>query len=144
MVVEGTSEVSPSNATAWREYEFRGKPTDMRRRPPQVAPYHLRLDWLMWFAAMSSYRQHPWFINFVAKLLANDRQVLGLLKSNPFPQSPPRLVRASLFEYHFANAQTRRPTGNWWVRRRVGEWFPAVSLDTPSFHRILEQEGWLN
>src|SRR4029453_12182497 len=27
---------------------------DPRRRPRQVAPYHLRLDWLAWFAAMSS------------------------------------------------------------------------------------------
>ena len=35
----------------WREYEFKGKPGDPQRRPPQLAPYHLRLDWLMWFAA---------------------------------------------------------------------------------------------
>ena len=59
-------------ATKWREYEFKGKPGDVDYVPPQIAPYHLRLDWLMWFAAMSSYQDYPWFVNFVAKLLEGD------------------------------------------------------------------------
>ena len=68
--------------------------------PPQIAPYHLRLDWLMWFAAMSSYPDHPWFVNFMAKLLEGDKPVLSLLKSNPFRGSraevcPRRTVRVS-------------------------------------------------
>jgi hypothetical protein len=111
--------------------------------PPQVAPYHLRLDWLMWFAAMSSYRDHPWFINFVAKLLRNDKPVLGLLKSNPFPDAPPKFVRAELWEYHFASPETREKTGAWWVRTNEGLWFPPVSMQTPAFRRILMDQGWL-
>jgi hypothetical protein len=143
IVVEGTSEAVITPATQWKEYEFRGKPTDVKRMPPQIAPYHLRLDWLMWFAAMSDYQQHPWFVNFVAKLLQNDRPVLGLLKSNPFPNTAPKYVRAELFEYRFADRETRRNTGQWWVRTRVGDFFPPMSLDNPAFYRILEEQGWL-
>jgi hypothetical protein len=143
IVVEGTDELIVTGETKWREYEFRAKPGDPLRLPPQVAPYHLRLDWLMWFAAMSSYTDYPWFVNFVAKLLENDKPVLGLLKSNPFPHHAPKFVRAELYEYHFANPETRKRTGQWWVRTLVGPWFPAVSLESPGFRRILQQQGWL-
>jgi len=143
VVVEGTSDAVVTGATGWKEYEFKGKPNDVTRMPPQIAPYHLRLDWLMWFAAMSSYRQHPWFVNFMAKLLENDRPVLGLLKSNPFPGEAPKFVRAELYEYHFANPETRRRTGQWWVRSLAGQYFPAVSLENQSFRHILQEQGWL-
>jgi len=143
VVVEGTVDAAISPATQWKEYEFRGKPNDVMRMPPQIAPYHLRLDWLMWFAAMSSYEEHPWFVNFMAKLLENDRPVLSLLKSNPFPDGAPKFVRAELYEYHFANPETHRRTGAWWERTRAGSYFPTVSLDNPSFRRVLQQQGWL-
>src|SRR5579885_1362696 len=72
IVVQGTDEAVLTASTQWRAYEFKGKPGDPSRRPPQIAPYHLRLDWLMWFAAMSSYRRHPWFVHFLGKLLEGD------------------------------------------------------------------------
>jgi hypothetical protein len=143
IVVEGTSDAVITPATEWKEYEFRGKPNDPTRMPPQIAPYHLRLDWLMWFAAMSDYQQHPWFVNFVAKLLENDQPVLGLLKSNPFPDAAPKYVRAELFEYRFADSDTRRNTGQWWTRKLVGDFFPPISLDNQAFHQILVEQGWL-
>ncbi len=46
-----TDEAGVTDDTRWREYEFIGKPGDVNHTPPQIAPYHLRLDWLMWFAA---------------------------------------------------------------------------------------------
>ena len=143
VVVEGTREAVVTSATQWKEYEFKGKPGDVMRRPPQIAPYHLRLDWLMWFAAMSSYREHPWFVNFMAKLLENDHEVLGLLENNPFDGEPPRFVRARRFEYHFADPETRRRTGQWWVRTEAGEYFPAVSVQNESFRAVLRDQGWL-
>ena len=88
-------------STEWREYAFRGKPGDIRRRPPQFAPYHLRLDWLMWFAAMSSPMDHEWFVPFVIKLLEADRPTLRLLRVDPFAGEAPRYVRARLYRYHF-------------------------------------------
>jgi hypothetical protein len=143
VVVEGTADNVLTPSTHWKEYEFKGKPTDPARMPPQIAPYHLRLDWLMWFAAMSKYYEQPWFVNMMAKLLENDRPLLGLLKSNPFPDRPPKYVRAELYEYHFASPRTRRETGHWWVRTLAGPYFPAVSLDDSSLLQLLRRQGWM-
>ncbi|MBV9034359.1 MAG: lipase maturation factor family protein, partial [Acidobacteriaceae bacterium] len=132
-----------TSATKWREYEFKGKPGAVTQFPPQIAPYHLRLDWLMWFAAMGNYQNYPWFVNFVAKLLEGDQQVLSLLRENPFPDGPPRFVRARFYEYHFTTPEERKRTGAWWKRTEEGSYFPAVSLDTPGFRRILQSQGWL-
>jgi hypothetical protein len=138
IVVEGSPD-----GTNWLAYEFKGKPGDPLRMPPQVAPYHLRLDWLMWFAAMSDYMDHPWFVHFLEKLLQGDQATLGLLKTNPFPGHPPHYIRADLYEYHFATPDERKSTGAWWKRRRTGAYFPPVSLDMPEFHQLLRQAGWL-
>lgn len=54
IVLEGTDEERVTERTHWKEYEFRGKPGNPLRMPPLIAPYHLRLDWLMWFEAMPS------------------------------------------------------------------------------------------
>ena len=142
IVVEGTDDGLPTPATRWREYEFRGKPTATWRRPPQVAAYHLRLDWLMWFAAMSDYSQHPWFVHFMGKLLDGDPATLSLLKGNPFPERPPRYVRAELYRYEFTSAEERRASGQWWKRQYAGEYFPAVSKETVGMRRIFEEMGW--
>ncbi len=79
IVIEGTDEETPTDGTVWREYEFKGKPGDVTGRPAQIAPYHLRLDWLMWFAAMSSARDYPWFPVLLRRLLEGDAAVAGLL-----------------------------------------------------------------
>jgi hypothetical protein len=128
IVIEGTDDPSPTERSAWRAYEFKGKPGDPSRRPPQVAPYHLRLDWLMWFAAMSTPNEHPWFSALLVKLLQGDAATLGLLRSNPFPDRPPRYIRARFYEYHFTTREERRRTGAWWTRTLKGSYFPAVSL----------------
>jgi len=143
VIVEGTEDKVLTPTTRWREYQFKGKPGDPGYRPPQIAPYHLRLDWLMWFAAMSTYEDYPWFINFVAKLLQGDQETLGLLRINPFTTKPPRYVRASLYEYHFTSPEEHRKNGLWWTRSFSRSYFPAVSLDTPGFRQVLESQGWL-
>jgi hypothetical protein len=128
VVVEGTLDAEITPSTEWREYEFKGKPGDPRRWPPQVAPYHLRLDWLMWFAAMSPAFGESWFMPFIVKLLLNDRATLGLLRRNPFPDAPPTFIRASLYRYRFTTWSEQRQTGAWWVRRRLGVYFQPVRL----------------
>ena len=142
VVVEGTEDDVITSGTKWREYEFKGKPGDLRKMPPQIAPYHLRLDWLMWFAAMGSYQQYPWFVNLLAKFLQNDRDVLSLIRIDPFPDRPPHYVRATLYEYHFTTPQEHKQTGAWWKRTETGPYFPAVSLNTAGFRRVLESQGW--
>jgi hypothetical protein len=127
IVVEGTDDAELTDRTVWREYEFRGKPGDAFRRAPQLAPYHLRLDWLMWFAAMDSPENHPWFTAFIVKLLEGNPSTLSLLRVNPFPDHPPRVIRAELFSYRFTTPDERRRTGQWWIREPIGYYFPPVS-----------------
>jgi hypothetical protein len=112
-----------------KAYDYKGKPGDPRRRPPQVAPYHLRLDWLMWFAAMSSPLQHRWFPALLVRLLEGDAATLKLLRHNPFPEHPPRYVRAQLYRYRLATRREVRATGVWWPRTLVGEYVRPVTLD---------------
>jgi hypothetical protein len=142
IVVQGTSDEVITPSTRWLEYEFKGKPTDVSRCPPQVAPYHLRLDWLMWFAAMDDYRNYPWFFHFMAKLLENDRDTLSLIKTNPFPNQPPKWVKAELFEYHFTTPDQRRQSGNWWVRTYTRQYLAAISLNGTNLKSILRDQGW--
>lgn len=129
VVVEGTLDDDPGPASAWREYGFRGKPGDVRRLPRQYAPYHLRLDWLMWFLALGSSAQLRWFVPFLGKLLEADRPTLRLLAHDPFDGARPRWVRARLYRYRFATPAERRATRQRWVRTDDGLMIDAVSLE---------------
>jgi hypothetical protein len=142
IVIEGTEDAVSTPSTRWREYEFKGKPGDPARLPPQIAPYHLRLDWLMWFAAMGTYTRHPWFLHLLAKLLQGDRATLRLLRANPFAGRPPRQIRALLYRYQFATTEDRKRTGLWWKRESVGMYFPAVSLQSESLRVLMDHMGW--
>jgi lipase maturation factor len=128
IVIEGTRDPVPTDRTEWREYEFKGKPGDPRRRPRQFAPYHLRLDWLMWFAALSPRYADPWLPRFLDALLRQDRHVLALLRSNPFPDAPPTLVRAQLYRYRYTSWPELRATGAWWERTFRREYLAPVTL----------------
>ncbi|MFC5723381.1 lipase maturation factor family protein [Streptomyces gamaensis] len=128
VVVEGTDAKTLGPETVWREYGFKGKPGDVRRMPRQFAPYHLRLDWLMWFAGISPGYAQPWFGPFVERLLTGDRATLRLLRHNPFPDHPPTYVRARLYLYRFTTWRELRATGAWWHRTHAGEFLPPVAL----------------
>ncbi|MFJ4466455.1 lipase maturation factor family protein [Streptomyces sp. NPDC089424] len=129
VVVEGTADDVPREDSDWREYAFKGKPGDPRRWPRQFAPYHLRLDWLMWFAALSPSYASPWFGAFVERLLENDRDTLRLLRHSPFPaDAPPRFVRARLFRYRYTTWRELRETGACWDRTFVREYLPPTRL----------------
>lgn len=129
IVIEGTDETTVTPETKWREYEFKGKPGDPKRLPAQFAPYHLRLDWLMWFQAFNPPgRYEQWFVRFLEKLLQGDREVLALLRHNPFPDKPPRFLRAHYYLYRFTTPKERKETGAWWKRELVAEYLPPASL----------------
>ncbi|MEV4610995.1 lipase maturation factor family protein [Kitasatospora sp. NPDC049258] len=127
VVLEGTDEQAVDADTRWREYGFKGKPGEPRRLPRQFAPYHLRLDWLLWFAAISPSYAGPWFDSFVARLLVNDRDTLALLRHNPFPGAPPTFVRARLYRYRFTSWSELRAGEGWWHRTPVHEYLRPVS-----------------
>ncbi|HWX22980.1 MAG TPA: lipase maturation factor family protein [Candidatus Binatia bacterium] len=123
IIVEGSND-----GVTWLAYEFKYKPGDVKGRLQFVEPHQPRLDWQMWFAALGNYRENPWFVNFCVRLLQGSPEVLGLLKRNPFPASPPRYIRAVLYEYHFTSFAERRRTGAWWRREPKGEYLPVMSL----------------
>ena len=124
IVIEGSED-----GTDWLAYEFKWKPGDVKRAPGWVAPHQPRLDWQMWFAALGTYQQNPWFERFVIQLLRNSPDVTNLLERNPFPQSPPRYIRAILYDYHFTTTAERNVTGAWWKREERGIYLPRVSLN---------------
>lgn len=140
VVIQGTTDAQLGEKTRWREYEFKCKPGDPRRRPCVLSPYHLRLDWQIWFAAMSDYRREPWLVHLVYKLLLADPGALGLLGRNPFPGERPTFVRAELFEYEFTGWGD--DSGDWWKRRRIGQYFPPVSARNPALLNVLRSFGW--
>ncbi|MDB5031417.1 lipase maturation factor family protein [Mucilaginibacter sp.] len=141
VVFEGTMDELPDEKTNWKPYIYKGLPVLLNQRPPQIAPYQLRLDWQMWFAAMSSADQYPWTYNLVWKLLHNDPGAMSLFAGNPFPGKPPRYIRAVLYRYKFASPGN--PQGLWWTREQVGEWIPAISADNPRLIKFLEYEKWI-
>lgn len=141
VVFEGTLDEDSSDRAAWKPYIYKGLPVALDQRPPQIAPYQLRLDWQMWFAAMSVPDAYPWTFHLVWKLLHNDPGAVGLFAGNPFPERPPRYIRAVLYRYRFAGPG--HPQGLWWHRQRVGSWLPALSVDDPRLLRFLESEGWI-
>lgn len=140
VILLGTDGVPTDGKVRWREYEFKCKPGDIHRRPCVVAPYQLRIDWQIWFAAMSSYDREPWLLHLVYKLLQGDRGALSLLANNPFPEGAPKHIRAELFEYHFTSFKNR--ADGWWTRRRLETYLPPVSLETPELREFIAGQGW--
>jgi predicted DCC family thiol-disulfide oxidoreductase YuxK len=123
IVVQGSND-----GVHWSDYEFKYKPGSLNKRPAFVAPFQPRLDWQMWFAALGSIDQNPWFQNFCFRLLQGSPEVTVLLQKNPFPDKPPRYIRAELYNYQFTNFAERSVTGAWWKREPIGEYLPPVSL----------------
>ncbi|MDB6032152.1 MAG: hypothetical protein JWM16_2490 [Verrucomicrobiales bacterium] len=113
----------------WMPYEFKYKPGALNKRPSFVEPHQPRLDWQMWFAALGTYRGNPWFVQFCRRLLQGNPEVLNLLATNPFPNGPPKVLRAKVYEYHFTNWAERQKTGQWWKREEQGLYLPTITLE---------------
>ncbi|HWF47347.1 MAG TPA: lipase maturation factor family protein [Bryobacteraceae bacterium] len=125
IIIEGSDD-----GETWREYSFPYKPGQLHRGLPWVAPYQPRLDWQMWFAALGSYPESPWFAGLARGLLVGDPAILGLLNPPPFAR-PPHYLRALLYDYQFTTPAERSRTGAVWRRELKGVWFPASSLRVP-------------
>jgi hypothetical protein len=139
LVFEGTMDETITPETKWSAYAFKCQPGDPARRPCWMSPYHYRLDWLLWFAAMGSPREYPWAVHLVWQLLCADPGALGLLAEDPFHGRPPRHIRVDLYRY------TLTPLGEkvWWRRTRLGEWLPPLERDNAELRDFLINEGWL-
>lgn len=124
IVIEGSAD-----GIEWLPYEFKWKPGDVQRAPRWCAPHQPRVDWQMWFAALGTPQQNPWFGGLVVRLLQGSPDVSRLLARNPFPDQPPRYIRTSFYRYRFTTVEERRQSGAWWKRQELGEYLPTVSLD---------------
>jgi len=124
IVLEGSTD-----GIDWLPYEFKWKPGDVKRAPGWCAPHQPRLDWQMWFAALETPQENRWLIALVFRLLQGSRDVSGLLSRNPFPDKPPRYIRAMFYRYRFTTVDERHQIGAWWKREELREYFPALSLD---------------
>jgi Lipase maturation factor len=133
IVIEGSAD-----GKDWREYVFRYKPGPLSRPALWNIPHQPRLDWQMWFAALGSLRDNPWMVSLMWRLLEGSPSVLALLDFNPFADGPPKYVRAQLYDYRFADRRTHALTGQWWVRRPEGVYFPQVSA--ADFRRVTDHE----
>jgi hypothetical protein len=137
LVVQGTTDDVVTDDTEWETYEFKGQPTDPGERPSQIAPYHYRLDWQLWFAAMRrSPRRSPWFLALVKRLLNADDATRSLLATDPFGGEPPTHVRALRYRYEFTAPEARRQTGQWWNRELVGTYVQPVARDDVRVQRV--------
>ena len=122
----------------WLTYKFHYKPVDLDQNLSWNIPHQPRLDWQMWFAALSTPQQNPWFGKFMIKLLEGSPQVLSLLAGNPFPKAPPIYVRALLYQYSFTTPEQRAATGNIWRREYLGVYWPPSRL---GFERFSADKG---
>lgn len=123
VVIEGSDDKED-----WEEYLFRYKPSELNRRPRQVSPYQPRLDWSAWFLPFQNFEQEKWFHQFLFCLLEGKKEVLKLLRHNPFPDKPPTFIRVQLYQYTYSDFQTKKETGNWWNREYVGQFSPNLKL----------------
>jgi hypothetical protein len=142
VILEGTRDAEPDAGARWSEYELPCMPGDTRRRPCLVAPYHYRLDWQMWFVRgrQQPIQREPWLVHLVWQLLEGDPAPKPLLARDPFPDSPPRWIRAAVWRYRFTPS---RADGSWWTRERVEEYLDPVSLEDPDLRDYVRAYGWL-
>jgi hypothetical protein len=140
VVLEGTDAATADPGADWKPYPYKGLPVSLDQRPPQIAPYQLRLDWQMWFAAMASPNEYPWTLHLVWKLLHNDGGALSLFAANPFPHKPPHFVRATLYRYKMVPPNH---AGLWWDRELLGAWLPPLAADDAMLLEILRDAKWL-
>jgi hypothetical protein len=141
VIFEGTMDEKPDDKANWKPYIYKGLPVSLDKGSPQIAPYQLRLDWQMWFAAMSSPDQYLWTYNLVWKLLHNDPGAVNLFAGNPFPAKPPRFIRAVLYRYTFA--RPGNPARLYWNRKQINIWISPLSAKDPRLIEFLKGAGWI-
>jgi predicted DCC family thiol-disulfide oxidoreductase YuxK len=122
IVIEGSVDKS-----TWQEYQFKYKPGDLEKCPGWVSPHQPRIDWQMWFAALSKPEHQRWLFNLLVRLLQNSEPVTAIFKHNPFPYEPPVSVRARFYQYTYTSAEQRKETGQCWNRTLMGEYYPPIS-----------------
>jgi len=127
-----------NDGTNWTAYPFRNKPQALNEAPGIYAPYQPRFDWNLWFASLGSWRENDMVPITEERLLVGDKDVLSLFRSDPFPQIPPRYVRAVLWQYWFTSMEEKRRTGNWWRRQDLGLYAPELTMTADGHFGVVQ------
>jgi hypothetical protein len=138
IVLQGTADDPTDPGARWLDYGFPCKPGDPMRRPCFIAPWHLHLDWHLWFVPLQGLDAHPWIAHLVAMLLRNEPLATEALAHNPFEDTPPRAVRGARYSYRF----TEPGEEGWWRREAKGLYIRPLTADDPQLRRVLERNGW--
>jgi hypothetical protein len=140
VILEGTRDDPDDEDAEWLAYELPCQPGPVDRAPCVRAPYHYRLDWQMWFAALGNYERQPWIVHLAYQLLRGEGRAKELLAYDPFGDTPPRAVRARMFRYRFA----RGDEPGWWVREPLEEphYLVPLTLDDPRLLDFVRAYGW--
>ena len=128
IVLEGSGD-----GLEWKSYDFKWKPDLLDERPRFVAPHQPRVAWQLWFAALerkfhNQSRNSRWIQSMLLQLLKGEESVKRLFREDPFPDDPPRFLRARLYLFEFTTPAERKKTGNWWKRTYAGEYLPEIRL----------------
>ncbi len=123
ILIEGSDD-----GQTWREYLLKWRPGPVDEAPRFVAPHQPRLDWQMWFAALSRCENNPWLLRLQEQLLKGAPLARGFFREDPFPESPPRYVRTRFFDYRFTDFSEWRASGAWWTRSELGAYCPPLTL----------------
>ncbi|CAJ0951902.1 unnamed protein product, partial [Mesorhabditis belari] len=139
--IEGRPEViiegSANPDGPWKEIEFYAKPGNLNRMPQFVVPHQPRLDWQMWFAALGTYQQNPWFVSMVYHLLNNNTNVVRLVEKYPFTKEEPmKFARAQLYHYRYA----KKGEIGWWTREKQAEYMPTLSRNAQPILEYLAKQ----
>lgn len=126
VVIEGSDD-----GKEWKEYLFWYKPSEINRRPRRISPYQPRIDWQAWFLPFRSYEHQGWYQRLLLQLLTGSKDVGNLFRHNPFPDKPPKYIRAKYYLYTFTSFKERKETGNWWNRSLLGMYSPQMEIKRP-------------
>jgi hypothetical protein len=132
-----------SDGTNWTAYQFRNKPQALNEAPGIYAPYQPRFDWNLWFASLGGWRENEIVPLTEERLLVSDGDVLALFRGDPFPQIPPRFVRAVIWQYWFTTMDEKRQTGAWWRREYLGLYAPELTIAADGHVAVVEMPGEL-
>jgi hypothetical protein len=127
-----------SDGVNWTPYEFRNKPQALNEAPRIYAPYQPRFDWNLWFASLGDWRENEIVPLTEERLLLGDKDVLALFRGDPFPQMPPRYLRAVMWQYWFTSMDEKRSTGNWWRRESLGLYAPELTITADGRFAVVE------
>ena len=127
-----------NDGTNWTAYPFRFKPQALNEAPGIYAPYQPRFEWNLWFSSLGDWQQNELVPATEERLLVSSPAVLSLFRRNPFQNTPPRYVRAVLWQYWFTTMEEKRRTGNWWRREYIGLYAPELMLTEDGDYGVVE------